>query len=174
MNHTIDNVIQECKTSNGLEVTPENRRLHFEFIQRQLDVHKDYDLNFRPGNSKRLSYPFFDLLSDKLYIFSILVRQTGVRTNPHNEETTFIDDVEKLKFLRIRGSNRNFWDDESLYYLYSRRETNKKKSGMIKYKDIINELGKDSEVIKIWGKGISYDAYIRGRTLRTRNYVSPL
>ena len=159
----IEDVLIECIEENSLILTEENRLMNDEFINRQLKIHKDYDLNKDTGTKKFPKYLFVSLLSDEVYYFSIYMRQTEVEVDMYSDRSELVDSKDKLRHMQLFSSEISFWSDETLFNIYRRRNLNGKKSGMIGSMDILNELGKDPEVVKLWGREVVYENDIGGR-----------
>lgn len=174
MPNTIEDVVSECIGRYGLEVTDENNELYHDFLKRQLEAHEDYNLNFDVSQINIPNYPFVNLLSDKLYLFSVLIRQSRVRVDEFAEdtETELIDTDEKLNGLKLGGSVSDSWIDSNLHRLYIRRRRKAKKYGTMTYTEIIDELGKDPKVVEIWGRELSYNADVGGKTKRVTPQIS--
>ena len=160
---TIDDVIETAQTEYLLDVTAKNRDSFKGFLERQLKNHKEYDLNCRIGKSG--VYPSFALLVDELLIFSYLTRKRKVKQHGRDQEGTYVDTDEKLKLLKARGPDVHSWDDQDLFCVYNRRKYGKKNYGLMRYVEIIDEIGRDQEVKRIWSREITYKADMAGRNI---------
>ncbi|HLF55028.1 MAG TPA: hypothetical protein VI612_04885 [Candidatus Nanoarchaeia archaeon] len=148
---TIDDVVKECQSTYQLAVTDQNKEKYAAFVKRQSRKHKlDDQKNFT-------------LLVDKLMLFSYLIRQSSVEVRGFDTKIV-IDKDEKLPALRVRGHGPYLWDDNTLYSIYARREYNHIAHKLPRYTAIIDELGRDTEVVAIWGRRLSYDKDV-GRKL---------
>ena len=136
-------------------------------------MHPEYDrgkLNFgeRPSKSKESfrNFPYLSLVVDKLLIFAYLMREEPVIDE--YSEKTLLDTDEKLCLLRAR-SGKDSWPDESLFNMYLRRLNGNKKYGLPTYIEIIDEIGKDPEVVAIWRRELSYKNDVGGK--KSRGFV---
>lgn len=161
---TIDDVVSECVKRFGLEVNERNREKYAAFLNRQLSKHPEYDLNFIPKGKRTNPYPLF--LVDTMMIFSYLIKESKVKTHALGEGSLLTD--ETLTAMRVRGNGSYLWDDQTLSSIYSRRAQGHKEHKLPRYTDIINELGKDQEVVAVWGRHISYEADVSSQQASPR------
>ena len=167
MANSIDQIIQKCEDVYGLRVDG-HQQAYAEFLGRQLRAHPEYDLDYKTKGAKRNPYPYFNLLVDKLLLFSYLIGQipihTGVQENPKSKRIKTVYDLKLLSQSEIQYySQRNFRlgivkiVDSRLYSLYGRINTRKRDSGFQNWEQMIDELGKDTMVMRYFGERIGYD-----------------
>lgn len=163
MPFTLEDVVRIAQENHGLNVTEENRPKYIGFIQRQLDLHK-YDLNERApkvplANNNAVYFLYLNLVGDKLLLFARLIREERVTDEFYDE--TILDSDEKLKLLQAK--TREEWTDERLKNLYRRRDRNKIRYKLMRYTEIIDDIGKDRDVVEIWGRELSYEKDFGGK-----------
>lgn len=144
---SIDRVIEECR--QDFKITDDER--HKPFLER-------YTLQ-TPKPEAASERAYVHLLEDALLIFSYLIRE---RKTTENGEEVKINTKARLKLLGPSpGMSSCMWADSRIGQLYARREYFRKK-GLPSYKDLINTIGMDEEVKKIWKREIKYDELLRG------------
>jgi len=154
MANTLDDVLVACDSRYNINAeNHETRDSCISFLRRQQKKH-NYDLDFRENT--RGGNVYFDLLADKLFIFSILAGMRKVKDVYQNE--TLVDSDDKLILLRSVGTVGYMWSDDDLYHAYcrmenaARRQDNKK----FKYMSVIDDVGQDKEIAGIWGRKLNY------------------
>lgn len=162
MSSTIDEIIQTCSKEYNLAVTAENTRKYVAFLQRQERIHPDY---FKAGIDDNTKRVYVNLEADKLYIFSILIRETKITSDINTKEQSLIDERVKLHHLRLRGCDQYMWDELKLYKVHNRRRDKAKSINALpnlpNYREIIDEVGQDEEVLKVWNSEIiSYFTHV--------------
>jgi len=157
---SIEDVIKSCTEQYGLNVTEGSKQKYRAFLERQLQKHPEYNLDDKPKKGAGLG-TCFTLLVDKLLIFSYLIRESQTKLGPFQD--TVINKDEKLALLRVRGRDGSLWNDKRLHSVYIRRDYHYKTHKTQRYVAIIDELGEDSEVVKLWKRKISYQKDISGR-----------
>lgn len=143
------NVPREC----GISLTEDNKTMYYGFLQRQLKVHPEYCEGYRPDSERN---KYISLLLDIVQIFAYLSRQKKVKQHISDAEGTLIDTDEKLRLLRVRGNEYCLWDDEKLCLIYITRKSAVKFHSLSGYTALIDEIGKDQEVVRVWGRELCY------------------
>lgn len=166
VSNSIDDIINTASMEYRLEVTPENRQKYVEFLKRQLCSHPAYAKDHQHRITKKA---YHALLVDILLIFAYLTRRRKVKQSTHDSEGTLLDSDEKLHLLRAIGNDASSWDDLQLCGLYMRRGYGHRAHKLPSYTALIDEIGKDEEVVKIWGRELSYD---RDLSAKERKYIS--
>lgn len=187
MSPNIDNVIEVCEKRYKLIVNGINEKRYMEFIKRQLDKHTEYDLDYAVLNARKNPYPFpypyIVLMSNKLYLFSILGGETPIKTKikevPIEKRILAPNDLYLLRpseFGAVAGSNlapinkskvrKNRQSDERLLLLYHSITNNYRKNSEIfpfpNWSSLINELGRDLEIIEYFnGQIITYKMVLK-------------
>jgi len=170
---TLETVLRQCQEEYGLQVELENHKDYLNFLQEQQNTYH-YNLSYQP--KPKSFYLYLNLLVDKLYLFSCLIRQTkvcgrirektGRKEIQDYEHGTILDSWEKLFLMRAMGST-DTWDDQKLRQIYIRRNTNKKFYGLeCSYVQIIDELGQQQKIKEIWGGTLNYQEHCSCKLLR--------
>ena len=179
MQCTLDDIVTIAQVVSGISVTDENRSKYISFLQRQIDK-QGYILEdktdkldqrlheYRGGNVKirftqgalrgvtSVNY----MLADALAIFSYLIRETPVEESDSGKITT-LRSAEDLHLLR-QGSSRDDFPSDAISKIYIRRLNQKKANPeLMNYQEIINEIGKDPEVVRVWGRELRYEVDIK-------------
>ncbi len=160
VSNSIDDIIETANKEYNLEVTPENKTEYIEFLQRQLNANPAYGQDHKTHITKKA---YHALLVDILLIFAYLTRRRKVKQSVHDSEGTLLSSNEKLHLLRARGNVENSWDDLQLYGPYKRRGYGYRAHKLPSYTALIDEIGKDPEVVKIWGRELYYAKDISAR-----------
>ena len=140
---------------HGFDLREDNLVDCIRFLERQYEKHKEdyeWDLETPIKENKYLS-----LMYDKLILFAYLARLNMITAS--NGELISVDTPEMLKLLRIKAK-KSEWASEELYELYRRRFGAYNNQEMPSYSEIINEIGEDEQIVKIWGKKIFYETDI--------------
>ena len=153
--------ILELAVRRGLNVTEDNKPAYIDFLQRQVAAHPDYELVRH--NKVRFS-PDASLLADKTYVFGCLTRLQKVKDKVGDQK--IIIEEEDLRLLKIYGADHTIWDDTNLGRVYVRNTRSKTK---MKYKEIVDEVGQDPFIVRIWGRELTYDKDIFFR--KKQHYV---
>jgi len=157
MGNTIDDVIRSCAERYKLLLDDESAGMYRAFLGRQQEEH-NYDLDLSKNERGRPAQLYFELLVDKLLLFSVLARRRKVSDEFENEK--FVDSYENLELFRVKGAAAYLWDDSSLCHAYIRRIRAEKNHNLMKYTEILDELGQDPEVVLIWGAQLNYAEHI--------------
>lgn len=175
MRNTISDMIRACEENYGLEVSDNNRNKYVGFLERQLKSHPEYDLNLRTPHPNKKIFSYLNLMRDKLLLFSYLIGETSIVAGykGHTEERRVrsIDDlyllrpselggtiggdlegIERSRKMALRQTDRNLL---SLYWLFRINHSNYKHFWP-SWGNMIDELGKDKEVIKYFKQKITY------------------
>src|SRR3989344_3540483 len=145
---SLDDVIGEAQEHYGLAVTEQNHSLYQGFLKRQQYKHH-YNLERRTSGGTK---PYVDLLIDSLLLFSYLMRERI--TKDETGQDTRLDSEEKLHLLQTPGEDRT--SDSRLRTLYTRRRVARQRFRMPTYVELVDEIGSDPEVRKLWGRKITY------------------
>ena len=163
---TIEEIIKICTMEHSLNVTPKNMPQYIGFLGRRIKKHKGFK---KADETAGVAYA--NLLADELYIFSILTRQTEVTLDSNNGKKSLMDTFEKLRSLKQKNNDYFMWDDYHLYNIFRRRNRAREKYlelNLPSYRQVIDEVGKDKEVRKIWKKKIEY--YVHVTSIKSRRY----
>ena len=77
MANTLEGIINVCKERYGLEVSNKNKNRYTQFLKRQLNTHREYDINEKiPARDN--PFPYFSLMVSKLQLFSYLIGETRI------------------------------------------------------------------------------------------------
>jgi hypothetical protein len=170
MAKALEEVIKDCQNLYDLKVDERTNPIYTGFLRKQLAKHPKYDLDYTVGNGKCTCYPYRELLADILFLYSVIMRETPV-VDVRTQHLDFVGSADKLRNLRVAGSSPYLWDDENLYRAYNNRKRNNAqfgKMGLKKYTELINELGSDPSIVKIWGKTLTYESDISCKIRRPR------
>lgn len=150
---TLEDIVEEAKAEVGLLVTEQNASLYIGFLQRQ-QKRFHYDLEYMPPGRRFVEPMYRTLLKDKLLLFSYVMRQQTVKGKFHEE--TLVDSPEKLRLLKAQPHYAAH--DSKLSSLYERRRTAREylSKDLPTYTEIFDQVGSDSEVVKLWGKRLRY------------------
>jgi len=149
---SIDYVIEECRQDFKIEESEK----HKPFLERYITQ--------TPKPKQATEKAYVQLLEDALLMFSYLTRE---RTTTENGQEIKINSEKRLKLLCPAGMQACVWQDTRAGQLYARREYARKK-GLPSYKDLINIIGKDEEVRKVWKREIKYDDVLKGHYWKKR------
>lgn len=166
MKDTLEAVIKRCNGLYAVSVNEDSNKLYKGFLESQLRKRSFRILNQNKAANGVIE-AYFELLVDKLYIFSIMCRKTSVQTELN--KTTIADTFDKLKYLRVCGKEDYMWEDKTLHFCYRRRENGY--LSMLKlprYTSIIDEIGKEQGVVSLWGKHLSYKKDVGAKVRKHR------
>jgi len=101
--------------------------------------------------------PLYFLGLDKLYLYSVLMRDRGVKKdkNSLNEIIVASDDKIPLLALSVPGT----WDDEYLHKVQARRETQKRGYPNVSLKTfpgLFDEVAAYKEIVDLWDRKLKY------------------
>ncbi len=110
MTNTINDVIKACEEKYGSKTTDKNRSKYIQFLQRQLEVHPNYDLNKQTPHPTMKVFPYLNLLRDNLQLFYYLVGEAliiaGYRGNKIKRRIGWYSPGDK----RLDGSIVEEWE----------------------------------------------------------------
>ncbi|MBW3022828.1 hypothetical protein KY308_01880 [Candidatus Woesearchaeota archaeon] len=148
MPNTLDDVVKLCREKYTLKVDRGNTKKYNAFLVRQQERH-----GYNIQAEKNGQFVFLNLLADKLFMFSVLIRQTPISDEYGNIHLVDTDD--KLVLLRAKGTSGYLWDDKRLFTIYQRLD--RARASEVRYLPLIDEIGRDPEVAKIWGRNLNYN-----------------
>jgi len=182
MANTLEGIINVCKERYGLEVSNKNKNRYTQFLKRQLNTHREYDINEKiPARDN--PFPYFSLMVSKLQLFSYLIGETRIIAGyeGHTKEKR-IKSVGDLYLLRpselggtISGSLKSYEQavrrkskntDKKLCSLYISFQNYIQKNKSINkevwsnWGSAIEELGQDKEVVRYLGIEINYNLMV--------------
>ena len=175
MRATIDEVLKTLETVYTIKADGSNKGMYAGFLERQEKRHGEY---FEEYKDENVAKTYIDILADELFIFSVLVRETPVTIDRHKNIKSLLDNRDKLRALKQQGSDWDMWEEVSLFGINQRRKSARKNHPEMeppKYSEVIDEVGQDKEVVKIWGnKPIVYQTDVKfnkssGGYLGTKN-----
>lgn len=155
---TIDDVVQLCQEYRGLEVNDLNEDDFLGFLERQLILHKEYDLNQKTihGLAGRpvSGFRYVNVLVDKLLFFSYFIGETPIKVNRRTKRWIGRDKSGNLKPVKDRAYDLSLITpasiksktDRRLYSLYARLNNN------YSWLALVNELLHDKGVISYVGR----------------------
>jgi hypothetical protein len=156
MSEYTDAVLSTCRRRNGLAVRDNNTRLYSGFLERLVFDFKEDTLRRIYANGRIHCEVYCDLSSDALYLFSALMRQSKVKTGFNGSED-FLDKSESLHYLRVCGNIPGLWFDERLFNVYRRRENAFGSLGLPRYTSVLNLIGSDPAVVRLWKRPLRYE-----------------
>ena len=147
-----------------------DREEYGSFLEEQLDLHREYDLRLNKNETRRrglTSYPWVNLLVDRVLIFSYLVGDRSITVEDGEEKT--INEVEDLTLLTPSsvgvGAKENKRNDSFLLALYfrinNRRYSPPFNENYQYWGTTIDELLGDDSVVEHLGKRVYYRDFSR-------------
>ena len=155
------------------------------FLERQLESHPEYDLEYKRVKGKgqgATAYPWLNLMIDKLLLFSYMIGEAPILASIGNKRRIGRDKKGKLKPIKERALDLRFLSGKSLgentkhkknrtdirlYRMYCRQVNRKYKPAYENHhqswRSIIDELGQDPEVMKYFGRPAFYERDVMGR-----------
>lgn len=156
MAYRLEEIIDFCEKGHG--VLFKDRTTLINFLRMQLINHKDYR-----SNSKN-NYFYFEILADKLLLFSYLIGKTSIVLGRGDDVR--LCKIESIQdFYLLKSAEPRFILDRSqvdpalanLFLRINNRKKKKTKYNLQTWKEHIDELGKCQEVIKYFGRAITYE-----------------
>ncbi|MBW2999528.1 hypothetical protein KY339_02545 [Candidatus Woesearchaeota archaeon] len=154
------------------------------FLERQFELHPEYDLEYKRVKGRgrgATEYPWLNLIIDKLLLFSYMIGEAPILASRGNVRFIGRHKNKKLKPIEERAVDLRFFSgkamgegkhkknrtDKRLYRLYA-RQLNRKYKPAFKgnhqsWRDIIDELGQDIEVMKYFGRRVTYERDVMRR-----------
>jgi len=156
MTNSIDDVIEAFETRFKLRnIDADTRNRYRAFLERQLGVHPEYDLDFASHESSKHPHLYVNVLADKLLIFGYMLGEIKINTSPRKrgkerKKITSAKDLYLLKKCEVRDSK-----DARLFKAHSRIRSRAYNKRLIEqglkcqtWGQMIDEIGKDPEVLK--------------------------
>jgi len=140
--HTNENYIIQCRDS------------YVPFVQRRLGENHLYQQALEHPSRENKRY--FKHLADEIFVFSLYMRHTPVRRNRSEVQGTILDAWEKLHLLHSHPEEPRCWDDARLWILFRRTSLGPISKRARSYRNTLDDIGQDSEVVGLWGRPIVY------------------
>lgn len=162
---TINNLAINDLTINGLTIDSLVEGAHQTFsladeLQEQSRSFLErYLRKYAPGYqsaSQESQKAIKDTLQSAVYFFHAFMGNTEVGRSDYSEKE--IETEDELMALRIvtGPSDRGMWDDLGLYHVHKWTTAKRKSERARTYPELFDEVGSDEEVIKKWGKPLTY------------------
>lgn len=151
---TIDTVIEELEQAHHLVLLPTQK---IELTSFATWFVEEQNYNLAEGKKHLGRGPYFWLTVDATLLYMYILGMKEVKIERIGNKTTIIDSVEKLPYLRSRGTMQEWWADERLYSIFNRRYHAKEHHGLPGYRELVDIIGGYAEVQKKFGRSISYE-----------------
>lgn len=149
---TIDAVIEELEQAHHRALLPA-QKIELTSFAKWFVENQDY--NLASGKKHHGRGPYFWLTTDATLLYMYIMGMREVKTERIGNATTIIDSIEKLPYLRSRGTMLEWWPDERLYSLFNRRYR-AEDHGLPGYQQLIDIIGSYPAVQERFGRSISY------------------
>ncbi len=148
--NSIDDIVDNAHKKFGYEGVDKTRGS--EFLSRYIAQNEDLG-----SNCTRNAYE--KVIHAALHIYHVLMRDVTVNCSPYEGGVITLEKDHHLAVLAIpkSPSNGEMWDDPNLKNAYVSTSGRTGKSNIIHYKAMINEIGKDQDIVALWGREITYD-----------------
>lgn len=168
MTYSIDDVVEIAVTRFKLNAV--HKPAYHNFVRRQLNVCKDFDLNYQSPGTKRAGYPYFAEMLDHVLLFSYLTGRTPIIAgyDGHTKEKV-IRTPQTLYLLRPTeiGFGGNAYGtngirkqtDKQLFRLIGRMQWRSHHYKALKlggWRGAINIIGRDAAVARHLKRPIKY------------------
>jgi hypothetical protein len=179
----LEKVLETYESTFGLS-TERKKAMYVGFLERQFKLHPEYDLEYkRPKGKGRgtTAYPWLNLIIDKLLMFSYMIGEAPILASRRKVKCIGRHKDGKLKPVKERavdlrlfsgkamgeGKHKSNRSDMKLYRLYARQVNRKYKPTFENHhqnwRSIIDELGRDIEVMKYFGRRVTYERDVMRR-----------
>ena len=189
MAQSLESVLEHFKNKYALDLDGTNRSFYLSFLQRQeareKSMHTDYNLESRRSDNRRVGKPYFNVMVDKLLLFSYLTGKMEIIAGYNdNAEIKRIESINNLYLLRPAEIGRQTRQNEDfsyrmptekrtdlvLYHLISRIISRKQRSKTQNWPEMINELAEDEGVIDHFGQKINYQMVLKCKSPNPLTY----
>jgi len=163
----LEAILRLAQERRRLIVNRQTKPVYEAFLERQIpnypNLFSDEKLK---GNVKN---KFINLLVDKLLVFGYLMRFEEVQLKEFEPEHTYLSDFSILKLIRSRGLRKTDYPDYRVADLVIRRYAAHQRDKLLIpiYQNMIDDVGNDPEVKKLWGTQLRYDKHF------CTNYYKP-